>query len=412
MKKTVRKINYYLLILVFLVPMLYAPQKVEAKTLRELQTELENTQAQQTDNDNKTKLTNDQIAQVKTEVTNITNEIAQINTDMANLNAEISQLEIKIDAKDAEIKRIVNYVEISNGENQYLEYLMGAKDFKDFIYRAAVAEQLSSYNDSLIKEFTDLVNSDNEKKKELADKQVTLQSKQEKLAADLDSLKSEVKQLNEISVSLADEIKMQKEVIQVYLDRGCTLDQDIKTCGRETLPTTTAFYRPLASGYVTSEFSARCYTSSSGQYICDNHLGLDFSNPNNAWQPVYAIGTGLVVAEWHRYWCGGNYVFVQHKMSNGNTYTSIYMHLRQINVSIGDVVTRDTVIGIMGGDPVKEYWDSCSTGSHVHLQIAYGLYMTDYTSWNTLASKSFNPRSIINVPAGEYNWFYDRISKY
>jgi murein DD-endopeptidase MepM/ murein hydrolase activator NlpD len=331
---------------------------------------------------------------------------------MANLNAEITKLESQIDAKDAEIKRIVNYVEISNGENQYLEYLMGAKDFKDFIYRAAVAEQLSGYNDSLIKEYTNLVTQDNQKKKDLTDKQATLQSKQEKLAADLESLKSEVKHLQEISLSLSDEIKMQKEVIQVYLDRGCSLDQDIKTCGRETLPTTTAFYRPLASGYVTSEFSARCYTSSSGQYTCDYHEGIDFSNPDNGWQPVYAIGTGLVVAVWPRYWCGGNMVFVQHKMSDGSTYTSLYAHLRQINVSVGDIVTRDTVIGIMGGNPSSEYWDSCSTGPHIHLQIAYGLYMTDYTSWSTFTAKSFNPRSIINVPDGQYNWFYDRISKY
>ena len=269
MKQFGRKFNYYILIMVLVVPMLYAPQKVEAKTIRQLQQELSASQAQQADNDNKTKLTNDQIAQVKDDVSNTTNEIQQINTDMANLSSDIVKLEGQIDDKDKEIKQIINYVEISNGENQFLQYLMGAKDFKDFIYRAAVAEQLSGYNDNLIKEYTDLVTKDNEKKKELADKQVTLQDKQTKLQADLDSLKSEVTQLHEISLSLSDTIKMQKEVLQVYLDRGCSLDEDVNQCGRATLPTTTAFYRPLNSGFVTSEFGVRCYTSSSGQYTCD-----------------------------------------------------------------------------------------------------------------------------------------------
>ena len=52
---------------------------------------------------------------------------------------------------------------------------------------------------------------------------------------------------------------------------------------------------------------------------------------------------------------------------NGVNYTSVYMHLRKLYVSKGDVVSKDTQIGLMGGNPSTEYWDSCSTGQHLHL---------------------------------------------
>ena len=47
----------------------------------------------------------------------------------------------------------MKFVQISNGETNYLEYIFGATDFTDFIYRVSVAEQLGEYNDRLIKEY-------------------------------------------------------------------------------------------------------------------------------------------------------------------------------------------------------------------------------------------------------------------
>ena len=65
----------------------------------------------------------------------------------------------------------------------------------------------------------------------------------------------------------------------------------------------------------------------------------------------------------------------------------------------------------MGGNPVTEWWDGCSTGEHVHVSIAYGLYLTDYYDWYTFAASLFDPKSVINSPAvGGY--FKDRITKY
>lgn len=41
-------------------------------------------------------------------------------------------------------------MQISEGDNVYLEYIFEATSFTDFIYRSAIVEQLTKYNDELI----------------------------------------------------------------------------------------------------------------------------------------------------------------------------------------------------------------------------------------------------------------------
>lgn len=65
----------------------------------------------------------------------------------------------------------------------------------------------------------------------------------------------------------------------------------------------------------------------------------------------------------------------------------------------------------MGGDPSVETWDKCSTGRHLHFATAYGLYLTDYTSWNTYIAKSVNPRTLVNFPQRGTR-FTNRTTKY
>lgn len=397
-----------LMLLTFLI----VPSQMHGKTLRELQAELEAKQAEQAENEKEQALTAAQIAQIKDSIETIRISITNVSDEMVSLTNDINDLNDQIAIKDAEIKKIINFVQVSNGESIYLEYAFSATDFTDFIYRVAVAEQLANYNDSLINEMNDLIAQNKAKQAELEVKQKELETKQTSLGVELAKLNNEASDLNEASVNIEDAIKMQKEVIQIYIDRGCDLDEDINKCGQATLPITTQFYRPLINGYVTSEFGSRCYYLN-GKRVCNYHSGLDFSTTGSTSDvSVYAVATGLVVGITRRSSCGGNMVFVQHRLSDGNTYTSGYYHLRSISVSVGDVVTRDTEIGIMGGDPNLDYWDTCSTGAHIHISIARGLYFTDYYTWATYQSNMIDPRLVINAPSDRYVWFYGRLSKY
>ena len=126
--------------------------------------------------------------------------------------------------------------------------------------------------------------------------------------------------------------------------------------------------------------------------------------------PIYASAAGVVISIVKRSSCGGNQIYLHHNI-NGKTYTTVYMHLREVMVEIGDVVTKDTQIATMGGNAKKEYWDKCSTGAHLHFMVANGLYLKDYSSYSTLVSKTVNPRTMVNFPSGG-NYFYNRSTQY
>ena len=103
--------------------------------------------------------------------------------------------------------------------------------------------------------------------------------------------------------------------------------------------------------------------------------------------------------------CGGNTVYIQH-IINGKYYTTQYTHLLSYSVKVGQVVTKFTQIGQVGGGAQTKKYDRCTTGAHLHFGIANGHYLgsgaNGYTSYNTYLSKSVNPLNYL--PGGASRW--------
>lgn len=396
--------------ILFILSLVFNPLKIEAKTLGDLKKELQALEKQQSDANYNKQLTKDQINNIYKNIESINTQINNISTERKQLIEEIEKLNIEIEKRDQEMKDIINFLQISNGESAYLEYAFGAKDFTDFIYRVAVSEQLTSYNDNLIKEYNSLIEQNNNRKIELNNKEKELENAQQRSKEELGKLGNKLNEINDLTLSLTEEIKLQKEAIDLYQNKlGCKDNEDIETCGRNYLPPGTAFYRPVVTGYVTSEFGNRCYMLNGG-WTCDFHSGMDLSTSSYA-PPIYAAANGLVALV-YRNNCGGNQVYVHHNI-NGVTYTTHYAHLLSVNVKQGDVVTTNTIIGYMGGVPSVTPWDQCSTGQHLHFAIAKGLHPSSNTNWwSAYIASQLNPRNYVNFPSGAYNWFNDRLIKY
>lgn len=410
MLKLIKKINYIFLTMIIILPGLFFPNmKVEAKSLADLRNELADLERQQEENEQQQQLTKEEINRVTASITNNTNTINELSNDLVLLQKEIIQAEKDIEAKDKEIKELINFLQISSGESAYLEYAFGAKDFTDFIYRMAIAEQLSSYNEELMKEYNALIDANNKKKVEITEKQETLRQKQTELAAQKVKLGQDLDAASDAQVSILEEIRLQKAEIKRYEDLKCTETESVDDClnRQSMLPPGTAFYRPIISGRITSEFGSRCFWLN-GKYRCDLHGGLDMSQSGTV--PIYAAAPGIVVGHSERQPCGGNMVYVIHNI-NGKKYTSMYAHLRAITVKDGQVVSMDTQIGIMGGNPSIETWDGCSTGQHLHFTLANGHYLKDYSRWATFEANMFNPRIMVNAP-GTGGSFENRFRKY
>ena len=401
--KIIKKfLNIFLVLMLFSASIFVPEVKVDAKTLGDLKKELAEMEANYKSNQQSKNLTEQQINTARSEINAASAEIENSQTEIKNLNDEIEKLTEEIKNKEEEIREFIRYYQLSNGESAYLEYVFGAVDYTDFIYRLAITEQLTKYNDNLVKKYNETIEQNKKNAQTLADKQVELSKKQDTLAQKIENLGSELAAISDESISIEEEIKMQKEAIDYYQNQlKCKDTESLSTCGRDQLPANTAFFRPITSGYVTSEF---------GQRTFDFHYGVDLSTTADK-APVYAAASGVVITVMYKTSCGGTRVYIHHNV-NGQMYTTSYGHLREALVSKGDRVTTNTQIGIMGGNPNRETWDKCSTGQHVHFVIANGLYLKDYMYWSTFLSKSFNPRNLVNLPSGKYNWFYNRTTKY
>ena len=398
--------KYTKLIIVFLLLFVLMP-KVEAKTLRDLKNELASIKQKKSQNDSQKNLTKNEINTVNSNIDSIRNKITDSENTIKKLSDEIIELNDSIQQKELEIKEIIHFLQVSNGENAYLEYIFGSKDITDFIYRSAVSGQLVNYNDKLIDEYNDTIKKNQKKQEELKVEMTNLSSKQKTLESELSKLGDTLKDLNSISVDIDAEIAAQEKVIYYYEKTlQCKLDENINSCGK--VPYSGKFIRPIQSGRITSRFGSRCYwNQTQGRNVCTYHYGIDIAGGDTK---VYAAAPGTVAnILWYQS-CGGNMLFVNHNVG-GVYYTTGYYHLKSINVKVGDYVDQNTVIAITGGDSSTWGYDRCSTGRHLHFAVATGLYMKDYLSWSTYQAHNLNPITVVNFP-GVGVWFSNRVTKY
>lgn len=379
MKK--RKIKFAFAIFLFF---LFTPF-VFGKTVGDLKKEVKDLENKYNENQANVALTEEEMKKTKEQIAKTKEEISKANEEIQSIVEEIKKMEEDIKVKEKEMKSIVNFVQVANGESAYMEYIFGAKSFTDFIYRITVSEQMVDYNDKLVKEYHALIVKNNQKQEELKQKKIDLAKKQEELEVNMNKLGQKMETLNEGELDLKTQLKVQKEALNAY--KGCSDNADIRSCG---VPDGTHFSRPLKSGRVSSEYGWRFHPT---QNVWRLHSGIDLSDSGSA-VPVYPTANGKVVAIVERYRCGGNMIYIHHTI-NGAKYTSIYMHLRSINVRVGDIVNAQTVIATMGGDPRREYWDGCSTGQHLHFTLANGLYGIDYKAYEAY---TFNPRKVLSFP--------------
>ena len=189
---------------------------VDAKTLGDLKNELSQTEQELKENKEDKQVTEQEMTNINSDIKGIQNTITKNYETIDKLNKEIEILNNDIEEKTQEIKEILNFTQISSGDSAYLEYMFGAKDFTDFIYRTAVAEQMSSYNDTLIEQYNNNIKTNKQKTEQLKQQKIELDKKQKELESKYDSLGSKLEDIVDIQVDIEESIKVQKEIIEMY----------------------------------------------------------------------------------------------------------------------------------------------------------------------------------------------------
>ncbi|WHY91204.1 peptidoglycan DD-metalloendopeptidase family protein [Neobacillus cucumis] len=350
-----------------------------------------------------------QQANVKSEMKRLDFAIGDTNAKIREKTAKISETQGKINQLQGEIKVIVNRMEQRNnllkerarnyqetgGMINYIDVLMGAKSFSDFIDRANAVATIMEADQELLKQ-ADM------DKKELEEKR----TKVEKDLANLQELKSELEQMNKQLSSQRNEkdkllsklVRKEKEVHEGKLaleeeeqilagqeaavQKAIQLEKDRQAAaaaaaaqaakapaqpsgggasGKAPAISGGTFTRP-AAGVISSGFGTR-----PGFRPGEFHYGVDIANhASNV--PILAAADGVVIRSYYSN-SYGNCIFISHSI-NGQVYTTVYAHMEARLAGTGAVVKKGQQIGIMGstGD---------STGQHLHFELHRGQWVPD-----------------------------------
>lgn len=400
-----KKINCCLFLFVFF--MLFSPVTINALSIHDYKIELNDLETEERKTQEKIKLTEQEIINLTNEIENIHNTLNDITNETIQKEKEIFELEKEIELKDAEIKKIMSAHQISSGDVFYLEYLFGATSITDFIIRYSITEQLTKYNDELIKTMNKKIVENEKIKIELAKQEVVLKNKKILLAQKKAILYKSVDQLGDVQLSILEQIDAAREVIRIYEEAGCGEFEDLKQCAINLIPPDTGFKIPLTFGRETSSYTTHreIIYDKNGKIVSQagEHLAVDISNSEGLGSKVYSIANGKVVfsARLDGANNGCEYICIHHNI-NGIGYTSCYAHLQVRNVRIGDIVSKNTVIGLMGNT-------GNSSAPHVHFSIDKGLmYLNDNTKL-VLNLNPIDPFTVIDVPYnGTYHYWYSR----
>lgn len=351
--------------------------------------------------------TNHSIAVVELDI-----EIA--NEEISILEDEIAELKEKIEQRNELLRERARAIQ-SSGTVSYLDVLLGANSFVDFIDRFSAVSTLMDADRQIMREqkedqeklevqklelvktkeeleankakLKSLMASLNQQKKEKKQLVAELEKEEAKLRSEKTELKAEYDDKVELSKELEEKfLKEQRRLAEVARQKALEAAAAKKkqqnssssnsTVSSGNLPVVSSGHwtRP-AAGRFTSGFGGRDI----GPIGSKNHLGIDIANSIGT--PVVAAADGIVsyVGSMNGY---GNVVMVTHSIE-GQLFTTTYAHLSGFNTSVGASVSKGQQIARLGNS-------GNSTGPHVHFEIHVG-------EWNGSRSNAVNPLNYISL---------------
>ncbi len=375
----------------------------EAETLQDLKDILADLKRQKSESEAEGEMTQGEINSKRQEIEQANKEIANAKHDIENAKAQIEDYNQRIAELDEQTQELMAFYQIMNGNNAYMEFVTDSSSMTELIMRADAIELLSQYNQDKLIELEDLIEQNESLQVELLKKQDELEKKIEENRVKIAELENNLAGIVDATETIDDRITYAEQQIKYYEDIGCK-DSDILSVCEGGTGYNSTWLKPLTKAYVSSAYGWRSFNGG------DWHDGIDLSGISEG-TPIYSIGTGVVRAirdaktKWETTGeksCGGNIIYVEYNIL-GKTYTAMYVHVLDINVSVGDKVTPNTVIATVGGGSSTWNWDmkgDCTTGTHLHFQLSEGV---------NLSVSANNAHSI--EPPGYPNkgvWFYSR----
>ena len=351
-----------------------------------------------------------EVEKLDKQLNEISGKVKEFESRLSKKRQEIADTESALNkAKEQEKKQYRNMKKriqfmYENGQTSYVEMLLSADSFTDFLNAVEYITQISQYDRKMLKEYQNMQVTIADTQKTLETDYASLQSLQAKVqeekqaVAALESAKKG--ELNDVADDLTDaqtvakayeaEIQAQNEVIaQIQAAQKRAAEQQAaqqqaqaaeenqgatdaagenQNTAQNTTPsgngqsTGSMMWPCPSSKRVTSDYGPRTSPTNGAS---SNHKGIDIGAAYGA-DIVAADGGTVFVATYSS--SGGNYVIIDH----GGGLCTVYMHASSLTVSAGQTVSKGQVIAKVGSTGI-------STGNHLHFGVTLnGVYVSPW----------------------------------
>lgn len=330
---------------------------------------------------------NQSIDAIQVKIDELLVQIEQKNNEIEELDRQNNKAEAEKNSCEEQIKNTYEQLKerlrslYMNGSLSELELLLSSDNFTAYLSSIQLMESMAEHDNALIHS----IENDIENIQKLQETIAANKQKLEQAKVDLQQAKSDQEAAqNEIEEDKA-VIKTAKDTIQGKFDEVKSVIEDLDEQNaayqslkdsytkemNEAAEEIDALIRAQANagsasvgsgqvsgaGFVWPVQSSGVYTTT--EYGQGGHGGLDITC-NGASQlnkPIYAVADGVVIiAESH--WSYGNYIVIDH----GDGLSTLYAHCNSINVSVGEQVSQNQQIGIIGNT-------GNSFGAHCHFEV-------------------------------------------
>nr|WP_219642496.1 peptidoglycan DD-metalloendopeptidase family protein [Cohnella sp. CFH 77786] len=343
------------------------------KQIKELQSEMNRKAQQKKQAESSIRTLTSKKEATKEEINALMKQIDEAGTKLAATQNKIEETQDKLQKTGEELETAIKREEstsdqldsrvrlmYTNGTVSYMDVLLSATSFSDFISRFDAFQSISTQTHDLLEDHKAARALIEEKKAQVDQELADLKSLYEQEAEEKEDLENKESAKEEMVAKLSQQIQDSEEIseeaereLMEYAKKMSKLLAEQNRIKN--------YYKggklglPLKRSYtITSPFGYRIHPITHTRKL---HTGIDMAVPQGT--PIYAAESGVViVAQW---WSSyGNCVIIDH----GGGLMTVYGHIRNggILVKKGETVKRGEKIAEVGST-------GASTGPHLHFEV-------------------------------------------
>lgn len=352
------------LVLVFAV---LAAAPVLADELEEKQQQLNSVQQQIEAQQRKAELARrkeqtiaEQLRAIQQELDTAEDEYEAVNDQLENTeqhikaNVELSnRLTKKLEVQTKTLHRRIRDI-YKNGQVNYLDVLLGAKDFNDFVGRMDILKKILAYDNALIQGTKADRETLRKAKEQLESDRAKIVELRKLAAAKREKVAERRQERRGVLNAATYERETAERAYRELIETSRQIEQMIKRIqsGEKNIGGSTGTMTWPAEGEITSPFGWRVHPIFGTQRL---HTGIDIGADYG--DAIRAADGGVVI---HADWMGGygNAVIIDH----GNGISTLYAHNSQLLVDEGQTVAKGQTVARCGST-------GYSTGPHLHFEV-------------------------------------------